>query len=105
MQDTSITKGYDLSMFMSINEDGSLSTINENTGLGIQDLYGSIKDDSVREKIEKLIEDYTSEWSDSQDKLEGLRDTIDDIEDLEKDGQEAFYELRDMAKEAILDSL
>jgi hypothetical protein len=37
--------------------------------------------------------------------LEGLRTTLDDVKGLEEEGKDAFYELRDMAKETILEAL
>jgi hypothetical protein len=34
-----------------------------------------------------------------------MRDSLDNLEELESQGRDAYYELRDMAKEAILASL
>lgn len=62
---------------------------------------GKITDDEANEWLEKLNEQYTN----SQDQLQGLRDTLDNIEELEQQGEDAYYELRNMVKETILDTL
>lgn len=62
---------------------------------------GKITEDEASEWLEKLNEQYTN----SQDQLQGLRDTLDNIEELEQQGEDAYYELRNMVKETILDTL
>ena len=62
---------------------------------------GEITKDEASEWLEKLNEQYTN----SQDQLQGLRDTLDNIEELEQQGEDAYYELRNMVKETILDTL
>jgi hypothetical protein len=62
---------------------------------------GKVKEEDANEWIEKLTKQYAT----SQEHLQGLRDTLANIEELEQEGKDAYTELRDMAKEAILDSL
>jgi polyhydroxyalkanoate synthesis regulator phasin len=62
---------------------------------------GKVSEDDATEWIDKLTDQYKT----SEDQLKGLRETLDNIEELEAEGKEAFYDLRDMAKEAILSSL
>ena len=62
---------------------------------------GKISEEDASEWLEKLNDQYAT----SQDQLQGLRDTLDSIEELEQQGEDAFYELRDMAKDTILSAL
>lgn len=62
---------------------------------------GKISEEDASEWLEKLNDQYAT----SQDQLQGLRDTLDSIEELEQQGEDAFYELRDMAKDTILGAL
>jgi hypothetical protein len=102
--DTSRFGGYDLSKYVSVREDGSLDTSQGSSGEGLQYLYNNV-DEETKDKIKEYIEDYNSEWQEREDSLQGLRDTIDEIKDFEEEGKDAYYELRDMAKETILGAL
>ena len=62
---------------------------------------GAVSEEDASEWLEKLNDQYKV----SQDQLDGLRKTLENIEELEQQGQDAFYDLRDMAKEAILSNL
>lgn len=62
---------------------------------------GKVSEEDATSWIDSLTEQYAT----SQEQIEGLQSTLDNIEELEQQGREAYYELRNMAKEAILDSL
>jgi polyhydroxyalkanoate synthesis regulator phasin len=57
------------------------------------------------EDANKWIESLSKQYETSQGHLDSLRETLSNIEELEAEGKEAYTELRDMAKEAILNSL
>ena len=61
--------------------------------------------DITSDDANKWLEQLNNQYSTSQEQLEGLRNTLDKIEELESRGSDAYYELRSLAKEAILDSL
>lgn len=96
---------YNLWDYVSVREDGSLDTSKGASGLGLQDLLSSNISDDLREKIEKWVEDYNTEWQTQQESLDGLKDAADEIRDLEAQGKDAYYELRDMVKETVLDKM
>ena len=96
---------YNLWDYVSVRENGSLDTSKGARGLGLQDLLGSNIPGDLKEKIEKWVEDYNTEWETQQESLDGLKDAADDIRDLEAQGKEAYYELRDMVKETVLDKI
>lgn len=62
---------------------------------------GKVSEDDANEWIEQLTEQYST----SEEQLQGLRDTVDAIKELEQQGRDTYYELRDMAKEAVLDKM
>lgn len=62
---------------------------------------GKISEDEANDWLEKLNNQYAT----SQEQIEGLRTTLENIEELEQQGEDAFYELRSMAKEAILGAM
>jgi hypothetical protein len=90
--------GVDLRDFVSLGDNGV-----EVDKSRLQDAIDSrdVTEDDVNKWIEKLSNQYAT----SQDYLKGLRDTLDSIEELEKQGKQSYTELRDMAKEAIVSSL
>ena len=90
--------GTDLTKFVQFGENGV-----EVDSSRLQDAVdsGKVSQDDVDAWLEKVNEQYANQ----QDSLSGLQNTLDNIEVLEQEGQDAYYELRDMAKEAILSSL
>lgn len=103
--DTTQFGTYNLWDYVSVREDGSLDTSGGASGNSLQDLYNSGISDDLKEKIETWIEDYNTEWEAQQESLEGLKNAAEEIRELESQGKEAYYELRDMVKETILDKL
>ena len=59
---------------------------------------GKIKEDDANKWVDSLKGQYET----SQEQIEGLQNTLDSIEELEQQGKDAYYELRNMAKEAVL---
>lgn len=96
--------GYDLTDFITVREDGSLDTSVGSSGMGLQDLYATA-DPATKTAIEEWLNSYNDEWGKQQEAYEGLQSTVEDIQALEEQGKEAYYELRDMAKESILGAL
>ena len=101
--DTSKFGGYDLSDFTSLSETGELQLYNTETGLDINSLLKT--NPALEEGIQEWIDNYNDKFDISQEALNGMRDSLDTLEELESQGKDAYYELRDMAKEAILASL
>lgn len=98
--------GYDLSKYMSINEDGSLNTSVGESGLGVQDLLVDLGgNNEAKDAVKELINSYNAEYDTQQESLQGLKDVIDGIEDLEQATEESYQELRDMAKDTIVNSI
>lgn len=62
---------------------------------------GKVSEDDANEWISNLSKQYET----SHEQLEGLRSTLEGIEELEQQGRDAYYQLRDMAKETIVASL
>lgn len=90
--------GVDLRKFVTLGENG----VNvDETELQKAIDSKEISEEDATEWLEKLNNQYAT----SQDQLQGLRDTLDNIEALEQQGRDAYFELRDMAKEAIVASL
>jgi ABC-type transporter Mla subunit MlaD len=58
-----------------------------------------------QEDADKWLKQLQDQYKTSQSQLDNLRKTLDNIEELEKQGQDAYYELRDMAKEAVLNQM
>lgn len=100
--DTTRFGGIDLSKYFTIREDGSMDTSNGQLG-GIQDALSRTDiSEETRDAIKEYVESYNSQWEEQQEALDGLRDTVDDIQALEAQGEEAFYELRSMVQETIV---
>lgn len=59
---------------------------------------GKVSEDEANEWLEKINNQYAT----SQEQIDGLRNTLENIEELEQQGEDAFYELRSMAKDTIL---
>ena len=59
----------------------------------------------TQEDADKWLDSLNEEYGNANKALEGMRESVDNIEQLEKDGEEVLYDLRNMAKEAILASL
>lgn len=79
---------------------------NEGVDIDKSRLQDAIKSGKISEdEASKWLEKLNNQYSTSQNQLEGLRNTLESIEELEQQGKDAYYELRNMAKEAILDSL
>lgn len=98
--------GYDLSKYMSINEDGSLNTSVGESGLGVQDLLNILGgNNEAKDAVKELIDSYNTEYDTQQESLQGLKDVIDGIKGLEQATEESYQELRDMAKDAIVNSI
>ena len=104
MYDKTRFGGYDLSQFLSVREDGSLDTSVGASGQGVWDLY-KLVGENEKKAIEELIENYNEEWTSQQDNITNLQNTLDDIRSLEQEGRDTYYELRDMAKESILNAM
>ena len=96
--------GKDLSGYISVNEDGSLDTSKGSTGMGLQDLLNSSSEEE-REKIQDWVDNYNETWESQQEALDGMRESVDGIQELQQEGRDAFYELRDMAKNSILGAM
>ena len=95
-----IVKDLDLRKYVTFNDDGS---INEDRWQELID-SGKLQGDDLKAANEWL-QSLNTQYDNSQDALSGLQDTLSEIEALEQEGKDAYYELRDMAKEAILASL
>ena len=88
----------DLTKFVTLGENGIDV---DQSGISEAVRSGEVSQDSIDKFITSLQEEYDIQ----NDSLENLRNTVDNIKELEYESKEAYYELRDMAKNAILDSL
>ena len=61
--------------------------------------------DVTKEDVDEWLGRINEQYSVQSDSLQGMRDSLDAIEELEEQGREAYYELRDMAKEAVVAAL
>ena len=85
----------DLRNYLTIGADGiDIDTI------GLQEAIdsGKVKQEEADEWVKSLEDTY----KDMQEQLEGLQSSLDAIEQLEEEAKQSYYDLRDMAKEAVL---
>jgi hypothetical protein len=58
-----------------------------------------------QEDADKWLAALQEEYDNQSKALEGLRESVDNIQELEKRGRTEYYELRDMVKETLVDKL
>ena len=56
-------------------------------------------------ELETWLTDLEDQYKVSNSYIKDLQQTVDDIEELERQGEDAYYKLRDMVKETMLDKL
>lgn len=87
--------GIDLTKMVTLGENGI-----DVDSMALQEAIDSKK--ISQEDADKWIDSLKGQYETSQEQIEGLQNTLDSIEELEQQGKDAYYELRNMAKEAVL---
>lgn len=59
----------------------------------------------TQKEVDDLLERLNDQYKTSYEQLEGMRESLDSIESYEAEGEEAYFQLKDLVKETLLNSL